>query len=104
MRTSLHVIRGGPLLAMLVLLAGIPSAHAGSKPSASIHGPRQSGSGCDRQDHREPVATRECAAVRAFAGCRLAVRRGLVVMAKLAESPLGCASDHIFTNGFEPGV
>jgi hypothetical protein len=27
-----------------------------------------------------------------------------VVLAKLAESPLGCASDVIFADGFDPGA
>ncbi len=104
MRTSLHVIRGGPLLAMLVLLAGIPSAHAGSE-----------------QAHRYTVrGSLEAAATDKTAGSpwlRLNGRLStpsrdvglqsggdFVVLAKLAESPLGCASDVIFADGFDPGA
>lgn len=103
MRTSFHVIRGGPLLAMLVLLAGIPSAHAGN------------------QTHRYTVrGSLEAAATDKTAGSpwlRLNGRLStpprdvglqsggdFVVLAKLAESPLGCASDVIFADGFDPGA
>ena len=104
MRTSLHVIRGGPLLAMLVLLAGIPSARAGGQPAHryTVRG------------NLEAAATDNTAAspwlrvnARLSAPARdvdLLSGGDFVVLATLAESPLGCGSDIIFANGFESGI
>ena len=101
MRTSLHVIRGGPLLAMLVLLAGIPSARAGGH-RFTVRG------------NLEAAATDNTAAspwlrvnARLSAPARdvdLLSGGDFVVLATLAESPLGCGSDIIFANGFESGI
>jgi hypothetical protein len=105
MRTSFHVIRVGPLLALLVLLAGIPAAHAGGKTPAHHYAIRGS---------LESVATSKSAASQTLrVNARLSAPSkdvGLlsggdfVVLAKLAESPLGCGSDIIFTNGFDGGI
>jgi len=104
MRASLHVIRGGPLLAMLVLLAGSPPAHADSNQAhqytvrgslEAVATDKTAGSPWLRVNARLSAPSRDVG---------LQSGGDFVVMAKLAESPLGCASDHIFTNGFEPGV
>jgi hypothetical protein len=103
MRSSLLFIRGGPLLGLIALLAGIPSIHAAQKAPAA-HRYEISGS-------LESVATEKTAA-GAWLGMAgrlsaspqdVGLQSGgdFVVMAKLAESPVGCGNDTIFVDGFD---
>jgi hypothetical protein len=105
MRTSLQWVGGGPRLGLIVLLAGVSSVHAAGK-TQSTHRYAISGS-------LEAVATE-----KATTGAPLGIEGRLtapakdvglqsggdfVVMAKLAESPLGCSgSDTIFADDFDP--
>jgi hypothetical protein len=105
MRTSLHIVRGGPLLGLVALLAGTSIVHAGGTAPAAhrfeIHG------------SLAPAAAEKSAASAPFgiegrlsaASQDAALQSGgaFVVMATLAESPLGCSGgDTIFTDGFDP--
>ena len=104
MRTSLQWLRGSLALASIALMAGIPLVHAAGKT----------------EEHRYSIygsldvvaAEKTTASAPLSLGGRLsAPAKGIslqsggdfVVMAKLAESPLGCSgSDTIFANGFDP--
>jgi hypothetical protein len=104
MRTSLQTVRGGALLALVAMLAGIPIAHAAGRMPAA---------------HRYEISgsLQPAAAAKAIASGALGVNGRLsapakdvglqsggdfVVMAKLAESPLGCSgNDTIFVDGFD---
>ena len=104
MRTSLQWLRGSIALASIALVAGIPLVHAAGKTG----------------EHRYAIygsldvvaAEKTTASAPLSLGGRLSAPTAevslqsggdFVVMAKLAESPLGCSgSDTIFANGFDP--
>jgi hypothetical protein len=104
MRTSLQWVRGGPRFGLIALLAGLPLVHAAGETPA----------------HRYSISgsLEAVAAEKATSGAPLGIEGRLsappkdaglqsggdfVVMAKLAESPLGCSgSDTIFADGFDP--
>lgn len=103
MRTSLQIVRGGLLVGSIALLAGVGHA-AGTKPS---HRYEISGS-------MEVTAAEKTATANAPFGLNgrlsaapadVSLQSGgdFVVMAKLAESPLGCSgNDTIFADDFDP--
>lgn len=105
MRTSLQWVRVSAVLASIALLAAVPTVHAAGKtPPAhryAIHG------------SLEAAAPEKTAASAAFGldgrlsappkDVGLQSGGDFVVMAKLAESPLGCSGDDtIFVDGFDP--
>jgi hypothetical protein len=107
METSTQVIRGGPrLLAALALLAAIPSAHAGHATSShryAIHGSLESVATADKTSAANPSWLSGHGRLSPAPQDAGLVSGGqFVVMARLATSPLGCASDLIFANGFDP--
>ncbi len=105
MRTSLQIARGGRLFGLIALMAFAPLVQAGgTKPAAhrfEIHG------------SLAPAANEKSAASAPFglegrltsAPQEAALQSGgtFVVMARLAESPLGCSGDDtIFADDFDP--
>ena len=105
MRTSLQWVRGGPLIGLIVLLAGAPAVHAGGNAPAShrytIHGSLEASA-----EEKTTASGSLGVAGRLSAPAKdIDPQSGgdFVVMAKLAESPLGCGGDDaIFANGFDP--
>jgi hypothetical protein len=102
MRTSLQAGRIGPVLGLIVLLGGIPDVDAAAKTHRyEINGSLETSS-AEKSTASAPLAlSGRLSAPSQDAG----VQSGgdYVVLAKLAESPLGCGgSDTIFTNGFDP--
>jgi hypothetical protein len=102
MHTSYPVIRGGPALAALALFAAATSAHAASQTTThrySIQGSLQatatsgnSGGASMQLSSRLSTPTQDVA---------LQSGGNFVVMAKLAYSPMVCAGDTIFRDGFD---
>jgi len=101
MATLSPVIRGGPLLGLLaVLFAGTPAtASDAPRHHYSING------------SLSPVATTAASGGSLQVKSQLSSERtlipaqsgnGMVLSGKLAASPLGCAGDTIFANGFDP--
>lgn len=103
MHTSYPVIRGGPLLAALVLLAGVTSAHAAGKTTAAhryaIQGSLEAAASSTSSDSAPMQLTSHLSAPAQS----LALQSGgdFVVMAKLAYSPMTCFGDTIFRDGFD---
>lgn len=104
MRTSLQIVRGGLLSGLIALMAGAPPVHAGgTKPAHrfEIHG-SLAPAAAEKSAASAPLglegrlsATPEDAALQSGGT--------FVVMAKLAESPLGCSGDDtIFADDFDP--
>jgi hypothetical protein len=103
MRTLTPVIRGGPLLlAALVLLGGIPCANAGDaapRHRYTIHGSLEAPAA--KTTAASPWLSVKGRLSSPPRDVGLASGGDFVVMAKLAMSPLGCASDLIFADGFD---
>ena len=100
MATLSPVIRGGPLLGMLALLAmGTPATASDAQHHYSVYGSltpmaaTPSGGGSLQLNSRLSSAR---SMIPAQSG------GNLVMTAKLALAPLGCAGDTIFANGFDP--
>lgn len=104
MRTSFHAIRGGPLVGLLALFAALPSVHADERSPThryAIHGSLEAAA-TDATSARLPL---QLSARLSAPAQDVGVQAGgdFVVIAKLAESPLGCTgSDTIFADGFDP--
>lgn len=104
MATFLRVIRGGPpLLAALALVAGSPRADAAERASShrfAIHG-SLAVDASDKHVPASPWLRMDARLSTPPKDVGLASGGDFVVLAKLATSPLGCASDLIFADGFE---
>ena len=101
MRTSMQRVRGGPLLGLAALLALIPVVHAAGSHRYSIHGSLEAAT----PEKTTAAAPLGLSARLSASASDASLQSGgdFVVMAKLAESPLGCSgSDTIFANGFDP--
>lgn len=101
MRTSMQRVRGGPLLGLVALLASIPVVHAAASHRYSIHGSLEAAT----SEKTTAAAPLGISARLSAPSSDVGLQSGgdFVVMAKLAESPLGCSgSDTIFANGFDP--
>jgi len=102
MHTSYPVIRGGPLLVALALLAGATSAHAAGKTTAhryEIQGSLEAAASSAPSDSASMQLTSHLSAPAQ--GLALQSGGDFVVMAKLAYSPLTCFGDTIFRDGFD---
>jgi hypothetical protein len=105
MRSSLQWIRGAPMVAAIALLAGVPAVHAAGKTPAAhrytIHGSLEA-IAAEKTTSNAPlgISGRLSAPAKESA---LQSGGDFVVIAKLAESPLGCSGDDtIFADGFDP--
>jgi len=104
MRTSLQWVRAGSRLGLIALLAGIPVVHAAGTTPAH----RYSISGSLEAVAAEKSTSSAALGIegRLSAPAKdVGLQSGgdFVVMAKLAESPLGCSGgDTIFVDGFDP--
>jgi hypothetical protein len=95
-------IRSGPVLAVVVALVlatpagargtGSPHHYSISGSLSPVSAPAPSGGALQMQSH----VSRQTSTVVEQSG------DGFVLNAKLAERPLGCGSDTIFENGFDP--
>ena len=105
MRTSLQWLRGGSLTALIALLAAAPIVHAAG-PAPAAHRYAINGSlDVLAADKTTPSTPLGMSARLSAAPKDVALQSGgdFVVMAKLAESPLGCSGDDtIFANSFDP--
>ena len=103
MRTSLQWVRAGSRLGLIALLAGIPIAHAAGTAAHrySISGSLEAVA-AEKSKSSAPLGIEgRLSAPPKDVG--LQSGGDFVVMAKLAESPLGCSgSDTIFVDGFDP--
>jgi hypothetical protein len=105
MATSHPVIRGGPLFVVLSLLVGSASTSVFARTAAQrymIHGSLQP-SAAKRSPDSAPMRMSARLLARTH-GPGLQSGGGLVVIAKLAQAPLGCADDTIFVDGFELSI
>ena len=104
MRTSLQIARVGPLLGLIALLAGSPGVQAETKPAAhryEING-SLAATATAKSTSSAPLGLQGRLSAQST-DAALQSGGDFVVIAKLAESPLGCSgSDTIFANGFDP--
>lgn len=102
MSTFHPVIRGGPTWLALLVLAGAvatPASGAVEAPRYTIRGSVEASA----QSADAAAAMRVSARLSPPArDAGLQAGGAFVIVAGIASSPLGCADDTIFVNGFEP--
>ena len=102
MHTSYPVIRGGPALAVLALLAAATSAHAASHTATHRYAIQGSLQAAATSGH-SGEASMQLSSRLSMPTQDVALQGGgnFVVMAKLAYAPMACYGDTIFRDGFD---
>ena len=104
MRISFGNVRAGPLIALLVGAATIASADAsaGNAHRYAIRGASLEATASATAPSNGLLGLRGRLTTPSKSTANLHEGGNFAVIATLAASPLGCASDLIFANGFDP--